>query len=320
MQGFRQKIFRFLARVPAFALLALCGCPEETPAPAGIPVEAIDAGDSDVLEPARTGTLDRRLVRECSGFAASKKFPGIFWTLSDSENSATVVAIRADGTVVKPANAGANYRGIEVKGARNIDWESLVLDGKNNLIICDTGNNRSARKNLRLLVAPEPDPRKDVSISPRVVPVRFSDQISFPDKKKRYDCEATFVWNDAIYCLTKRWTDTWTVLYRMEMQADGSGLFKPVTCFDSRGLVTDAAISPDGRMLAILTYKQIWVFILPKSGVNPLAGSVLTRPLQFPGTSWQVEAVAFSGNDKLLVGCEEGDLYTIDVSRLAKVR
>lgn len=129
-----------------------------------------------------------------------------------------------------------------------------------------------------------------------------------------------FVWRDAIYVLTKRWSDTWTVLYRLEMQPDGTGIFLPVTSFDSRGLVTDAAISPDGRMLVVLTYKQIWIFILPKSGSNPLSGSVLTRPLQFPGLSWQAEAIAFSDNEKLLIGNEEGDLYQVEISRLAKVR
>lgn len=284
------------------------------------PKENISPGTLDEIIPARSASLDTHLVSECSGFAASKKYPGIFWTLSDSGGKNTIVAIRADGSVVKPPGADAAYTGVKVSGATNKDWECLTIDNLGRIIIGDIGNNKSDRRDLSLLVFPEPNPRKDTAVAPRKIPVRYADQTEFPDKKKRFDCEALFVWNGAVYVLTKRWSDTWTVLYRLQIQQDGSGLFTPVTAYNSLGLVTDAAISPNGRLLAVLTYHGLWVFVLPASGTNPLAGSVLFRPVQFPMTSWQAEALAFTDNDHVIIGTEQGDIYKIEISRLAKVR
>ncbi|MDR2981805.1 MAG: hypothetical protein LBV12_06120, partial [Puniceicoccales bacterium] len=322
MQVFRQGWWLFGLGVCSLPLaFLLCGCPDTASSglPAAVPVETIHIPSLDVVLPARTASLDRKLVPECSGFAASRRYPGVIWTLSDSGNPNVIVAIQADGSVVKPASSGAGYKGITVSGVRNVDWEALALDANGELIIGNIGNNLSNRKDLSFLAFPEPDPRVATQVKPREIKVRYADQTDFPDRKKRYDCEAMFIWNGKVYVLTKRWSDTWTVLYRLDIQADGTGLFMPVTSFNSHGLVTDAAISPDGRLLAILTYHGIWAFVLPTAGSNPLNGEALYRPLQFPLKSWQVEALAFSDNDHLLIGSEEGDLYTLEVSRLAKV-
>ncbi|MDR2844982.1 MAG: hypothetical protein LBV28_02690 [Puniceicoccales bacterium] len=316
----------FLAAQCVCLLGLLCfatGCPAgDAPANAlaAVPRETVAIGSLEVVLPQRVAQLDKRFVPECSGLVASKKYPGVFWTHSDSDSPATIVAIHADGTVVKPPAASAAYRGITLTGAVNNDWEAITTDDLGRLIIADMGNNHSSRRNLCLLAFPEPDPQKTLAVTPKKIAVRYADQTDFPDKKKRFDSEAAFVWNGAVYVLTKRWSDTWTVLYRLNMTSASSGVFEPVTSFDSHGLVTDASISPDGRLLAILTYHGLWAFVLPSSGKNPLSGSVLYRPLQFPMTSWQAEALAFRDNDHVLIGTEQGELYVVALSRLAKVR
>ncbi|MDR2430463.1 MAG: hypothetical protein LBD14_06235 [Puniceicoccales bacterium] len=307
------RLFVFIA----VALVAGPGCPREVVRESGgaVPQEHIEVGEMAPVVPVRSGRFDKRLVPECSGLVASRKHAGVFWTHSDSGNAATLVPVRADGSVV-----GKRAVGVRVDNASNIDWEALALDGAGQLIVADVGNNHSNRRNLTLLVLPEPDPWTAQSVRARHIAVRYADQRDFPDRGKRFDCEAVFVWNGAIYALTKRWSDTWTVLYRLRMQDARRGVFEPVTSFDSRGLVTDAGVSPDGRMLAILTYHGLWVFVLPERGVNPLSGSVLFRRLQFPLTSWQAEAVAFVDNENVIIGTEQGDLYALALSRLSKVR
>ncbi len=304
--------------------LVACGCPEQRTADGlagiGVPMENLSTSTAERLTMTPVGLLDRRLVPECSGFAASRLYPGVVWTHSDSGNNAVVVALRADGSVVQPAGAGAGFAGVQLQGAKNTDWEAVAFDGKGNLTVADMGNNRSHRRDLSLWICPEPDPYRDMRVAATKMPVRYADQQEVPDGKRRFDCEAIFWWRSEWHALTKRHSDTGAVLYRLERQQDGSGLFKPVVSFDSQGLVTDAAVSPDGRMLAVLTYHSVWLFLLPEVGDNPLAGSVLHRWLAFPVEGSQVEAITFLDAERLLIGAEQGQLYTLEISRLEKVR
>ncbi len=272
------------------------------------------------------GKLDKNLVPECSGLAASKRFPGVFWTLSDSGDAPRIVAVNAYGDTVRPAEDNGGYTGIHVSGAKNVDWEALVVDPSGGLIIGDFGNNLSRRQDLCLYVVPsEPDPRKDVStVKARRVPFRFVDQAEFPDPKKNHDVEAMFCHDGGVYVFTKHWTDTDSELHRVDMTANETTP-RPTTLiatFAALGMVTDAAVSPDGRRLAVLTYTGLWVFALPPRGsmANPISGKALFRPLGMLLRSWQIEAVSFADDDTLLVGCEEGDLYKVQVSDLGPAR
>lgn len=290
------------------------GVPRVAPAPAAV----------DALCPPRVGRLDKSLVPECSGFVASRKFPGVYWALNDSGDRARIVAVNAFGETVRPASA-ANYAGLSVTGAKNTDWEAVALDGAGRLILGDFGNNLSRRRDLCLYVVPsEPDPRRDTATAPaRRVPFYFVDQAKFPDPKKNHDAEAMFCHAGSVYVFTKHWSDTASELHRVDMTAPENEP-RPTTLvasFEARGMVTDAAVSPDSRRLAVLTYTGLWVFSLPADArAHPLSGKALFRPLAMPLSSWQVEAVAFTDDDTLLVGSEEGDLYSVRVSDLAAAK
>ncbi len=275
----------------------------------------------DSLRPPCVGRLDTTLIRECSGFAVSTKYPGVLWTLSDSGDSARIFAVNASGDTV-PNVAGAKFAGIRVPGVRNVDWESLALDSAGRLLIGDFGNNLSARRDLCIYVLDaEPDPARVVgSVKPRRIPFRYCDQDKLPDPKKNHDGEAMFCHRGGVYVFTKHWSDTASTLHRVDMTA-GEKEPKPTTLvarFESHGMVTDASVSPDGRRLAVLTYTGVWVFALPVNDTDhPLSGRVLYRPLVFPLTSWQVEAIAFTDDETLLIGNEEGELYRVRLSDMA---
>lgn len=321
----KTKIALLLVLVTAGLCLANARrCNNNPPVPDGLNAPPVfirgDMQELIVLE--STARLDKGLVPECSGLVRSKKYPGIFWTLSDSGAAPNIVAIRADGSIVKPPGASVGYQGIRVKGASNVDWEAICIDHQGRLIIADTGNNANARHNLALFVFPEPDPQKDTETEAVLrIPVKFARQKQFPDPRKRYDCEAIFTHGNELYALTKRRKDTWTELHRLKYTNGGEGEFIPVAAFNSRGMVTDAATSPDGRRLVVLTYHNVWLFELPAAGADAvLSGPAWYARLQFPLNAWQVEAITFLDDSRILIGSEQGMLYTLELSRLAKIQ
>ncbi|MDR3228212.1 MAG: hypothetical protein LBT53_02195, partial [Puniceicoccales bacterium] len=186
------------------------------------------------------------------------------------------------------------------------------------------------RRDLGLLIFPEPNPRAATTAAPRRIAVRHAAQTEFPDPKKRFDCESLFVWGGAVHTFTKRRSDTWTVLCKLRMESATAGVFEPVAAFDSNGMVTDAAVSPDGRRLAVLTYHCLWMFELPAAGAgtaattaapqNPLAGgAVWYRRLKFPADNWQAEGLAFSDARHVLIATEQGGLFTLDTATMTQV-
>ena len=269
----------------------------------------------EALDLRSTGKLNLKAVPECSALLASAKHPGVFWTLSDSGRRPEVVPVFADGGL-------ANGRGgVTLVGAKNFDWEALTADGEGNLIVADVGNNISTRKELSFYIFKEPDLFTKEANEVRKVSFAWPDQVAFPDPDLSHDCEAAFFANGRIYLLTKHRRDTLTDLWCAEITPEGKQAnLRKVARFDAQGMVTDASISPDGKALAILTYRNIWVFRLPAKGEDFFNGPALFTLINPPVQSWQLEGCAWLNDHTLIVGSEQGDLYTIPLARLAEVK
>ena len=269
----------------------------------------------EVLDLRSSGKLNRTVVPECSALWASVKHPGVFWTLSDSGSRPEIVPIFADGSL-------ANSRGgVMLSGAKNFDWEALTADGDGNLIVADVGNNISTRKELSLYIFKEPDLFATGVNDVRKVSFAWPDQVAFPDPDLSHDCEAAFFANGRVYLLTKHRRDTLTDLWCAEITPEGKQAnMRKVARFDAQGMVTDASISPDGKSLAILTYRNIWVFRLPAKGEDFFNGPALFTLINPPVQSWQVEGCAWLNDHTLIIGSEQGDFYTVPLSKLTEVK
>lgn len=254
--------------------------------------------------PTPYATIAHPLIKESSGFAASDKVPGRFWTLNDSGNGPWLFAMDAQGR--------AQGEPVKVRGVRNMDWEAIASDGKGHLWIGDFGNNQNRRKDLAIYQISEPGEMlpAEVSINKRIR-FRFPDQQAFSLEKLNFDCEAMFVMAGRIYLLTKHRADSDTKLYRLE-NLDG-GEVQTATLLDrfaGIGQVTDAALSLDGQRLAVLTYSGIWIFDKPADSDLFLQGS---------GQRWlfnnwalgQCESVAWTDAETLLIGNEQRDLFQV---------
>ncbi len=265
----------------------------------------------------------RELVDENSGLENCSTAPGAFWTLNDSGGEPRLFAIRADGSLVAPEGAGAAYRGVLLTGRRNVDWEAVAADGAGNLVVADIGNNESRRRNLCFYVVPEPSPLAEKTAASRKISFYYPTQDAFPDPSLNYDAESCFALNGFIYWFTKHWTDTGTVLWRVDPTTERYQAAVPVARFDVGGLVTDAALSPSRSRLAVLTYHSIWVFELPEkdaSGARDetrfFTGVSRRRKIAAPVRDWQVEGVAFIDEDTLLVSAESGALFRVPISEI----
>ncbi len=260
------------------------------------------------LEP--FAVLDTDLVKEGSTLTASRQWKDVYWTLNDSGSKPNLYAVSPDGKLIKPAWV-RKYSGVNVAGARNIDWEALTADDKGNLIIGDFGNNMNFRRDLALYVVPEPWPQDAVETHylARYV-FRYPDMKKFPPEKQNFDGEAMFFARGSLYILTKHRSDTFTKLYRFgELKQGETNVPQLVGRFDAGDMVTDAEADKDGERLAVLTYSGAWLFERPLKSDNYFEGKKAFLPFR----AGQCEGIAFDGGS-LIVSNEEREFFRVPLS------
>lgn len=258
---------------------------------------------------APSGRLEHPSLQECSGIVASRRHAGVFWVHNDSGNAPELFAVDAAG----------KHRGgpVTVEGARNHDWEDIALDASGRLIVADVGNNLSARRDLLLYVLPEPDLDASSVKVEAVYPFTFADQSHFPSLEREFDCESVCVRGQEAYLFTKSLVDGGTRLYRLELGQPGISKALPVLAeADVHGRATAADLSPDGKSLALLALHELWVFDLPETPGALFHGRVRQLSLRMG----QAEAVAFDGNDALLIVNEGRNIYRVPLVDLKEVR
>ncbi len=234
---------------------------------------------------------------EASGLLVSQKYPNIFWSHNDSGDKARLYAF--DKNTLK------KVKKIKIKKADNIDWEDITYH-KGNIVIGDFGNNKNKRKDLTLYTIKEPNPYKDKKV--KIISKQrfvFSDQKSLPPKRKNFDCEAIFSFDNELYLFTKHRADNNTTLYHLQ----GDKAVK-LASFEMDRRVTGA--DSDGERVVILTYGSLYLFRPKKIDKNFFKETFSRVKLRDVG---QVEGVALDGK-YLHVISEEGRLYTLHVSDL----
>lgn len=278
---------------------------------------AAGAAQADVLSgaPMPPGIELRALVTdarvdEISGIAASRRHPGVFWVLNDSDRPAEVYALDSEGTVRAT---------IVLAGTRNVDWEDITLfetDGKTWLMIADTGDNGGLRRDLALHFIEEPAQLADATL-----PVARTLRFRWPDGPRDCEASAVDVRRGDIYLVSKKRVPP--ELFRLPlMPADDTvqiaerigalhGIEQPTSADLERNPVygryrsqiTGIDISADGRFLAALNYRRIYLW-----GAHPAgwadAVAAPAKVIEFPWIP-QAEAIGFDpGDDALWISSE----------------
>lgn len=237
-------------------------------------------------------------VKESSGLARGPE-AGTYYTHGDDGSEPTLYLIRDNGTLVRP---------IPVPGVRQVDWESVTEDGNGVLYIGDCGNNNNDRRDLTIYRF---DPRQPQA-APRSIRFTYPDQKEFPPGKKErnFDCEATLYHNGSIYLFSRdRATNRTCKIYRLQADGPAKQTAQLLGRLELDGLVTDAALSPDGRTLALLGREEL--FLCAVQGDDFVHAQ--PRTVKLPGTG-QTEGLAFRDNNQLIISSEQGRLFSYQLN------
>ncbi len=259
------------------------------------PVPRVTAGEPQAFQ-------DRR-ISESSGVIASRKYPGLLWTINDSGGAP--VLFLSD-------SSGASLGAFPVPSATNVDWEALgrgPCGAGECLYIGDTGDNTERRRSVTLYRMPEPPP-----LSPprdAVASGSSSLQVEYPDQA--HDVEALYVEPDGSVMLVTKGRRGGVLTFRVPASAWAQRTVAKAVRVDSLPIaaslpigrvVTDAAISPDGRLVAVRTYRELWFFTRATDGHLSLDPA---RPVcDVTGLQRQGEAVDWWQGDTLVLTSERG--------------
>ena len=277
---------------------------------------AVDTMGAEPAAVRRIRLQARRELVENSGVTLSSTQSGIFFTINDSGNEPLLFALDTTGA----------DRGVwRVGRGRNTDWEAISIGAcapapaprAECLYIGDVGDN-SAERPYRVVYRIAEPAAQDVGFVGSI----DADSVAYRYADGPHDVEAMYVApNGSAFLITKRplrdvnknrrqalvfelphsvWGDVGTLTTAALVDSlpivPGSG---------SRRLITDAALSPNGRLLAVRTYTQIFVFATDSATGRVDHRTPPTVCNLAPLGRSQGEGIAWYGrNDRLVVSSE----------------
>lgn len=221
-----------------------------------------------------------RALAENSAAAVSIARPGLIYGLNDSGHDAVLFAF--DTT-------GADRGRWRLEGATNRDWEAVAVarcePGGDTwcVFVGDVGDNAGSRDQVTIYRVAEPAPigaGEEGTLVPDVLTVRYDD---LP-----HDVESLVVAPDgSLLLVTKETTRVRkgrlrpAMVYRVAPPAWGRDTAAAAVLVDSLPImpdatagqpVTDAALSPDGRTLAVRSKQMLFVFATDSATARPIPG------------------------------------------------
>jgi hypothetical protein len=252
----------------------------------------------------RTGSFQDTAIRESSGVARSRAVPGVLYTINDSGNPPVVFAFDSSG----------HFRGRWLMPvARNRDWEALATGPcpwVSCLYIGDIGDNREREATVTVLRVREPVTRRPLEAATGGVGLEM-DSLVLRYADGPHDAEAMWIDDSGgVFIVTKGRTGGAKLFHA---PPDGFRSGQPVTATLVQELpipdvghwgrgVTDAALAPDRRLVAIRTYTEVYVFPVLPSG---RLGQPLGR-CSLAGLEPQGEGVEWLEDGRLVLTSERG--------------
>lgn len=250
----------------------------------------------------QTGTTSHRSLAEASGAAMSEANPGLIWTVGDSGNPPELLAIDTTGALLTR---------VVLSGIPNVDWEAVSVGrcrGDSTCVyIADTGDNRERRSSVAIhrLIEPTIVAGSDQRIAPTQV-----ETIHLSYERGPHDVEAMGVLPDGSILLVTKGRSGGILGYTVPAaawQTRGAAVAVltdslPITADAGSGrLVTDLAVTASGDLVAVRTYRDVYIFGRDARGrLHP------ERSCNILGAEPQGEGITWLDRDRLLLLSERG--------------
>lgn len=250
-------------------------------------------------------------LKEISGIVKDGNF---LWAISDNPK-ADIYKLDLSGNVVQQ---------ITLKNNTVSDVEDVTADA-NYLYIEDVGDNdgnRTERQIIKIKKSAIGNGEK-ADVEGEAIRFSFPPQSGVQTKKENEnDCEAIISYKDALCLFTKRRSDKQTQLFMLP-KTPGRQVPKAIALFDSKGLITGAAINDAGDEVALVGYQkghqQPFIWLLSGfTGNNFFSGQQQQYVLTNDDKDWQVEGITYKDNNKLFFTCEATDDFAATLYVIAK--
>jgi hypothetical protein len=251
----------------------------------------------NALEARRTGSFADRRLDESSGVAVSRRNPGVLWSHNDGPRP----VLYATDTL------GAALGAVRIRGVVD-DWEDVAPGpcGKETcLYLADTGDNRERRGWVKLLRIREPtlaEARRGSSVAAEGVRFRYPDGA--------HDVEAMWVDPNGDAQLVTKGRSGEARQFRVpaaawrtgKAVAERLGALPIAVSRRLDGYITGAGLSPDGRLVALRTYRFVYFFQRgARGGLQVPADAVVCA---LGGVDVQGEGVAWLDAERLVLTSE----------------
>lgn len=232
-------------------------------------------------------------IRETSGLARGRTTTSVFWTHNDSGQSPELFAIDETGTL---------QARVFVEGVDNTDWEDIEAGPCTSgscLYIADIGDNMAVRRSITVYEVSEP-----ALTTKRVKPLRAI-RAQYPDGPQ--DAEALFRLPDSSMYIVTKGRHGSIRLFRFGDSAAND--YTPLILVrelaghprNELDRVTAATASPNGRWVAIRTYRTLTLY----RATDLLGGGAPAQTISLTGLKEkQGEAIVLEDDGTVFVTSE----------------
>ena len=282
--------------------------------------EPVSLQRADYADATRVGVLASAQLSETSGLATSRRRDDLLWAINDSGRAPRLHALGLDGS-------DRGYASVE--GASSVDWEdvaSFELDGRAYLLVADTGDNLSWRKQVELIVVEEPELTGESVAANTALKPAWRIAFAFEDGPR--DCEAVAVdlERERILLIAKRTEPPGLYELPLRPQPTSDGAIAtarrigdvpgipPPTRSDVKAarligryfaMPTALDISADGRRAALLTYREAYLF--ERATEEPWEAAFARPPQRIATPAMaQAEGLTFARDGRTLFVTTEG--------------
>lgn len=253
-------------------------------------------GSGDSPLPPGTFLIKDRALSEMSGLEASPSQAGVLWSINDSGSLPRLYRL---------GERGESLGRVWVLGAWISDSETLAIfrDGETDwLLIGDVGDNRGRRNTVSVHALREP------AAGQRVARIGWTLRFRYSDGPRDAEGIAVDHASGDLLVISKR--EARPRLYRVPLSARHTtavAMAEPVAEIPNGivdGEVTGLDLSKDGRQLAVLTYRGLYIWTREDGQSWSEVLESVPRELAFPAMR-KAEAMAFAADHSTIyVGSE----------------